>query len=281
MRKRPVILRIGAVLIASFFIFLCLEIVFAVYGNPIYFQRSWYTAKEYIEKHYPDSDYVIEEIGHSWNGGGYHAKINSPTKRDEHFYIYMDSYGGYHFSDDERYIGRKIEMKSRLSGAYNQAFKSAIVGEEIYPYHCSAKLVFDHYDLGLGLTSYSYQAHEDIEVLRELPLNISEYQESYGEIGGCLVVSLETEDATVEMIVDILLQTKEMAVRNGVLFHAVQVELGKPTLSKTPTQVVYFLKENIYEEGLLERVQEAREELKAFYKEMGMKSWLETMEEIE
>ena len=265
-KKRPILLRIIAATLALAIFVLILQIPFAVYGNPIYFQRSWYEAKAYIAEKYPDSDYVIESVGHSWNGGGYIIKVKSPTKRDEHFYMYMHSNGTYHFSDDNRAIGRKEHMKSRLSSTYSKIWREIAQADATYSYSDRAGLVFDHYDLGMYLDGYEYQKHENSGILNELPLNVSEYQPSYGEIGGRIGISINQDVYCMETLIDALLKTKALAEKNNFPFHAISVDVKESNGGVHPyTQLAYFLKEDIYEVGLEERIRLAQSELQAYY----------------
>ncbi|MBP3578358.1 MAG: hypothetical protein J6K15_09635, partial [Lachnospiraceae bacterium] len=90
---------------------------------------------------------------------------------------------------------------------------------------------------------------------------------------GYLVIYVEDDVVTVERAAEVLLELKEVFDRRNVPFYAIDFVLEYPrkeeggTIKEGRVNVEGFLRSDIYEEGLAERVRMADEELNAYYAE--------------
>ena len=103
---------------------------------------------------------------------------------------------------------------------------------------------------------------------------------------GYLIIYVEDDTVTVERAAEVLLELKEVFDRRNVPFYAIDFVLEYPrkeeggTTKEGRINVEGFLYSDIYEEGLVERVRIADEELNAYYEEQDKltKELIEQME---
>ena len=84
---------IVSIIIAVVVIILVAPLANSLFGNPVSLKLAEKSAKEYIEKEYPDSDCVIEDVYFDGKYADYVAHVVSPTKGYIDFSLYLDSRG--------------------------------------------------------------------------------------------------------------------------------------------------------------------------------------------
>ena len=98
-----------------------------------------------------------------------------------------------------------------------------------------------------------------------------------GEIGktnGYINLYVESDTVTAEQAARILITTKTMLEERGIYFYAIDLVVWYPRIADTydrpdgRIRVENFLCSDIYEEGLVQRIEKADAELKAYYDQM-------------
>ncbi len=70
-------------------------------GNPISRYLADKNARKYLEKHFPNTDYYIEDTSYSFKEGAYIADVKAPGSMDRYFSITMDMAGRYRWDSYE------------------------------------------------------------------------------------------------------------------------------------------------------------------------------------
>lgn len=237
----------------------------AIYGNPVSAALAKVTAKEHLQESYPGTDFEIERIGYDLKTGGYYIKVQSPTSRDSYFTIYTDGLG--RFAHDSSYrITDGTNTFARLDDEYRALVKNALPPEsmdtdmhfgelrtagvyEIYDY-TSENGERMHYtltkDYGLDPSALVLDGDYDIYQL--------------GRDHGCIRVNVYDTEVTVQRAAELLLEVKAYLDQQGIPFHAIDFDLCEPRnadgqLVGDQISLFEFLYSDIYEEGMVDRVQ--------------------------
>ncbi len=238
----------------------------AVFGNPVSSALAKATAKDHLQENYPDTDFEIERIGYDLKTGGYYIKMVSPSSPDSYFTIYTDGLG--RFKRDSSYrIADGTNTFARLDDAYRSLVRSALppdhlemdmhYGElrtaglyEIFDY-TNEKGERKHYtltkDYGLDTSTLVLDGEYDIYQL--------------GRDHGCIHVNVYDKEVTVQRAAELLLQIKAYLDDQGIPFHAIDFDLCEPRnaegqLVGDQISLFEFLYSDIYEEGMIDRVQQ-------------------------
>lgn len=236
-------------------------------GNPISKMLAKKAANDYLEEHFPNTDYYIEELGFSFKFTNYYAHIRSESSMDTQFSLDIDMLGNVYFDTYESVTGgfvtaRRVEQEYReLTDLIfeNPAFiyKSDIqYGTlEIYPQEAfDDPLVTDIPDYALVQGELILDKIYDV---REL-----------GRQAGHLIVYVDDQELTFENAAKILLNIKAEFDEANIPFRA--IDLSMRTDGKR-INFDNFPYEDIYEEGLIDRIKAAHEELEAYYAEQAGK----------
>lgn len=237
----------------------------AFFGNPVCAELAKATAKNHLQENYPDTDFEIERIGYDLKTGAYYIKVVSPSSRDSYFTIYTDGLGRFKRDTFQR-IGDGTNTFMRLDDAYRSLVSSALppdhlemdmhYGElrtaglyEIFDY-TNEKGERKHYsltkDYGLDTSSLVLDGDYDINQL--------------GRDHGCIHVNVYDKEVTIQRAAELLLQVKAYLDQQGIPFHAIYFDLCQPRnddgqLVGNQICLFEFLYSDIYEEGMVDRVQ--------------------------
>lgn len=248
-------------------VFVCSAVWFlcAFFGNPISSSLAKSTAKNYLKDNYPESDFEITKVSYDMKSGGYHVNVISPTSIDSHFIIYCDALGRY--SDDtSSCISDGSNTYVRLSTEYWNLVR--------------AKLPYEHFDIDIGhgdlrvagvyeIFDYINEKGERIHytLTKEYGLDMSslipdgEYDiQALGREHGSLCIYIIDEQVTVARAAEILLELKALLDEQGLPFHAIDFTLSASRNENgqrvgPSIRLIEFLYSDIYEEGLVDRVQ--------------------------
>ena len=248
--------------------FLCVGLYFinAFFGNPISSALAKSAAKHHLAKNYPTADFEIAKVSHDMKSGGYHVNVVSPTSIDSHFIIYCDALGRYN-DDTSKCIADGSNTYVRLTTEYWDLVRE--------------KLPYSDFDIDIGFGDlrvagvfeiYDYidenSEHVHYTLTKDYGLDISALvlDEEYdilamGRDHGSLNVDIIDEDVTVERAAEVLLELKEQLDELGLTFHAIDFTLCSPRNENgqkvgPSIRLIEFLYSDIYEEGLVNRVQE-------------------------
>src|SRR5690625_2316381 len=250
-----------------------------IYGNPISKATAKGTAQKYIAENYSDTDYAVYDVHYNFKDGYYHARIISPSSIDTHFDVRI-SYNKVvsdSFEHDvltgwntwQRVDGEYREMVDDVFEAENFPLTSDIDFGEIVFIDENSSGNLDEINYGMRLDEFELDKIYDVKKL--------------AETSGHIVYYAQDEEISFTKASELLLVLKNELDQADIPFYAVDFVLEKPRTDNGTVQdpdlsihTSNFLYENIYEEGLAERIEIAHTELMEYYDELD-----EQMKELE
>lgn len=247
----------------------------ALVGNPISKAIVKHRAETFLEERFSDTDYAISKIDYNFKDGDYYVRITSPTSEDSAFSISYTMSGKYKYDTyDQNVVGRENTFR-RLDEEYRKRCEELLQSRD-FPYRDA---------LGWGFGNFFDSAYppEDPSAERmpgvtpePFPISSLELDAAYpiGELGakyGLVVLDIEIDERTPEKAAEILLATKQLMTSGETPFFSIDLTLS-PIRDEydnyaegTRIYIENFSWDDIYEDGLLERVQTAIEETNAYY----------------
>ena len=255
--KKIVALILAALLIAGVGVF-----ANGVVGNPVSKWLVTNAAKNRLSEVYEDKDYEIERVTFSFKDGGYHAFIVSPSSPDSEFSMSLTMGGKLRWDSYEDRVLSGENTAARINKEYRDATEKVFTNPA-FPY-------YTHIEYGdIEFISKEWEVTEDTPAYalftEDLELDRLYDIAELGKIAGHLVVYVYDEDVSVEKAAEILLDVKHMMDAGGVSFHVIDLVLEYPKpVDDSPrkegrVETIEFLYEDIYEEGMVERVTAANE----------------------
>ncbi len=239
----------------------------ALVGNPVSKYLAKNTAEKHIEENHPDKDFYIERIFYSFKDGFYHISVNSHSSPDSSFRLMTDILGRIKLNTYEDVITNKRNTADRIWKEYRQAVEN-VLDSSTFPY-----------DAHISYGDIEFIDRESIGV-PDLPpyaivtdtLELDAYYD-IGELGkkaGHLVIYVYDEEITVERMSEVLIGIKDIVNAAGVEFYAIDCVIEKPKVpdgrqGDERVEVDNFLCEDIYEEGMVERVTEANRKAEEYH----------------
>ena len=258
----------------------------ALVGNPVSKWLAARTAEKYLEEVYGDTDFEIERIGFNFKDTDYYAHIKSPSSEDSSFSLRIDMLGNLLLDTYESRVLYGGNTQNRLYMEY-RALVDEVLEAPDYPFtsfiaYGDLKVGFRAPDVEVGVPYWpeSYVILDKVELDKQYDIR------ELAKTAGYLVIYVEDDIVTVERAAEVLLELKEVFDRRNVPFYAIDFVLEYPrkeeggTIKEGRVNVEGFLRSDIYEEGLAERVRMADEELNAYYAEQDRitKELVEQME---
>lgn len=254
--------KIGAVVLAAVIV----VVGDMMAGNPV----SWLLAKnaveDYLEETYAGTDYTAERVTHNFMNGDYYAPITSGSSMDTHFTVYIDKWGRvkYDTYDSVTDGWKTAERLSTESREFSDPVTDAL--ERMYDANiCYLRIEFTTREAeGDGIPDYAI-------FVEDLVLDGVYDPYELGAQAGTLVLYMRDDVVSAERAAEILLEVKAYLDEAGIGFRGVNLMLQYPVPedgSEAPEGLVWienFLYEDIYEEGLAERVEQANADRIAYY----------------
>lgn len=243
-------------------------------GNPISKFLANRSAKIYIEETYPEIELERDKATYSFKTGGYHVFIKSPTSIDTHFSLDITPTGDIRWDSYESYVLGKFNTWSRINSDYRKMVDS-IFDSADFPYKSDINfgdLKLKEKDMYRGFgESYGLS-------LEELELDKIYDIKELGEKSGNIVLYIEDEEINVERASEILIHIKAIFYEKDVPFYAIDFTLEEP---KTDDKIRYedrkrfnvgeFLYSDIYQDGLVERLEKSAKDLEEYYEKEDSK----------
>jgi len=243
----------------------------ALVGNPISKLLAQNSAERHIEENYADTDFYVERVSFSFKDTRYHAYIKSPSSVDSHFTIYMDMLGRVEFDFYEDDVLNGWNTADRIGTDYRKQV-DAILDNPSFPYTC---------DIGYGDIEFIPEEYADNPDVPSYALYIEDLEldgiynlAELGSQAGHLVLYVTEDTLSFERAAEIMLDIRRIMDDAGVGFYAMDFVLEYPRNedgtrnSEDQIDVNNFLYEDIYEEGMVERVIAADKATKEYYAEM-------------
>ena len=243
----------------------------ALLGNPISKMLATNTAKKHLTETYSNTDYYIERVAYNFKDGNYHVFIKSPTSIDTEFSLYITMFGKLRLDTYEDVLNG-FNTACRIEHDYRE-LTDTIFEHPSFPYTC-------HISYGT-LEIYPEEAitNSNVNDVPSYAINQNELEldkiyniKELGQQAGHLIIYIENDTVTLEKATKIILDIKSIFDNAGIPFRAMDFTLQypRPKEGKRPegeVSVVHFPYEEIYEDGMIERVKEADKILKAYYEE--------------
>lgn len=246
------------------------------FGNPLSWLLISLRGNAYLAETYPDLDVQISDISYDPRLG-WSAMASSPTSRDTWFTVYIDGWGNVK-GDGYNLVLSGSKTADRLAQDYFELAEAVLVSFEL-PVDASissAELTFmggrEYYaapgpdgemvnysmekDYGLDISTLELDADYDIPAL--------------GAKHGRVTIYIHDEEVTVEKAAEVLLELKAYFDEAGLPFRGIHLNLREPRnemgqMVGEQLSLYDFLYEDIYEEGLIERVQAGWDEVQVHY----------------
>ena len=272
--RLPKWLRLG--LAAAAVAILCGVIAFAnsLMGNPVCKAIAQNHAEKMIVQQFDEPDLEIERSGFNFKTGGYYVKVRSDSSIDTHFTIYYNAWGQYHY-DTYDSVTSGQNTHSRINDAYHSGVREALdqhYGDE------NVNIGYGSINADYELTGFTYEEMPalDLRTLqRDALYDLDVLGAQYGEV----TFYLCTTDVTLQRAAATLLEVRQLLEAEGLDFYAIDFVLTQPrhpdgtwNNDGPEIRIENFLWEDIYEEGLEERVQAAHDALMAYYAEQDAKN---------
>lgn len=248
------------------------------FGNPISYLLIPVRGNAYLAETYPELDVEIQDVGYDFKVGGWSAMAISPTSRDTWFPVYIDGWGNVE-GDGYRLVESGSTTAERIAKDYRELAEPIL---ENVPLSCSisfADMTF------MGGREYYTVAGPDGETLnytmeKDYGLNVGglELDADYdaaelGAMHGRITIYIHDKEVTVERAAEVLLELKDYFLEAGLPFRGIHLTLCEPLNENGQNvgeQIALkdFLYEDIYEEGLVDRVRANWEEVQTHYAQM-------------
>ena len=252
---------VGAFLIAN-----------AIFGNPVSGFVAKVVAENYVDENYPSEGYEVEDVRYSFKDGYYHAFVSSERHIDGDFTVYITAFGKIQRDDYEYRVEEKGNLSNRLFSAYKARVDEVLVSES-FPYECH---------IAYGDLDFDGEVGEEIPenaIRRDELVNNAEYDiDELGKSNGRLVLYIDTDKADSERAAEILLDVRRRMDAAGVTFYWIDLNLrARDSEGETQTEfsILNFKYEDIYEDGIAERVVAAKERTEAYFEKMDYKKAVE------
>ena len=265
-----IILAIALVAIAGFF-------VVAFFGNPISKALAQNTAQKYVSATYGNTDYELGEVNYSFKDGYYYARVSSPSSIDTHFSLAIDSFGRLQHDYFADYVTTGRNTMSRLETDYRKAVES-VFQSETFPY--DTHIAFGELVHAYKEDKVVFDVPDYAIIVDELPLDVECDVNKLGTQAGQLTVYIWDETVSAARLAEILLDIRASFDNAGIGFRTIDCVLEYTREENTlydgdRFEVMSFSYSDIYEEGLVERVEESNEAANRYYQEQDAQKYQE------
>ena len=268
MKKK--ILKIAALIVALALIVGVCIFANSLVGNPISKLLATNTAKQYIKENHPDMDYQLDGVTFNFKFVCYNAYFTSPSSPDSSFTLMLGMDGKIVQNYYEAHVIERGNTARRLEEEYRAAV-GKVLDNPAFPYNA-------HIDYGeLQFIQEEYRNAEGVPpyalITNELELDGIYDVNELGAKAGKLTLYVYDDTVSVERLAEIILDIKGMLDDAGVRFYVMDcvLEYPKPESGEWKqgrVEVMDFLSTEIYEEGLVDRVQASNDAAEDYYDEM-------------
>lgn len=273
MKKK--VLKIIALIIAVALIVGVCWFANALNGNPISKVLAEKAADAYLEDKFPDTDYYIENLGFSFKFRGYYAHVRSQTSIDTQFTLEIDMLGNVFFDTYEDVLSGAITAR-RLEQEYRD-LTDHVFKNPVFPYESTIQFgTLEIYSQELLDDPMATDIPDYALIQDDLILdNIYDIQE-LGRQAGHLIVYVDSDKISFELAAKILLDIRTEFDKADIPFRAIDFVLQPPLPEEGPRtgyeiHFTNFRYDDIYAEGLVDRIKVAHDKLEAYYAEQDAK----------
>lgn len=261
-------LKIAALLLAlAMIVGLCL-FANALVGNPVSKALASRAARARMAERYPT--YRLEQVNYSFKDGNYYAHLTDPAQIDGDFSMSFTGAGKLRYDSYESRVLSGENTRSRLSMEYRDLVDSVLETPR-----AGLPLDFGYGDLELwSREAINNEDAPDYALITDdlVPNGVYDVRE-LGAQAGHLVYYLQEEQPSLERLAHWLLEIRRLMDEAGVPFVDIDLSLRylrdeNDSRPHSDLYVLHFPYEDICEEGLLQRVEQANADAIAYYAEL-------------
>lgn len=241
-------------------------------GNPISKMLANRSTEGYIEENYPEMELELKDATYNFKNGRYNVCVKSPTSIDTHFSIDISPTGEVVGDSYSNYVLGKFNTWNRINIGYRKMVKDIFEAYD-FPYESD----IDYGELKLREKEISDQFGEPYGLNRkELEIDHKYNIKEIAKDSGHIVFYTEADKIDSKKASEILLDIKNIFDDKSVPFYAISFTLQEPMTEENKRDrdsfnVREFLYSDIYEEGLVDRLEKAAKDLDKYYKEQDIK----------
>ena len=242
-------------------------------GNPVSHALASKAAKAFLSDQFSGTDYQMERITYSFKDGRYHAFMVSPTSIDGDFSVCFSMLGEYCY-DTYDSVQNGWNTAQRLNSEYRK-LTDTILNAPALPYDNTQvySIMFGELEIYPKEFIDDPNVHDipDYSLVQDdLELNKIYDIKELGAQAGHLILYVDNEVISVEETARIMLDFRSMFDKADIPFYAMDFVLRHPRTEDGQSddeeiRINDFLYQDIYEEGLTERIEIAIEETAAYY----------------
>jgi len=248
-------------------------------GNPISKFLANRSAKKYIAETYPEMGLEIAKANFNFKDGEYAVFVESPTSIDTHFSLSITQAGRVRWDSYESSVVEKSNTYSRVNMSYRKMVDEIFESED-FPYES---------DIDFGSLKIkedgSYESFGPIYGINREELELDKIYDikELGKTAGELVLYIDQEQINAKKASEILLNIKEIFDTKDIPFYAIDFTLTEPKTEENMRDresfgVKAFLYSDIYEKGLIRRLEKASQGLADYYENEDAKKEKEIIE---
>ncbi len=260
--------KILALVLALVLIVAVLGFANSLVGNPLsQFLAEW-SAENHVAANYPNTDYYVERVGFDFKSIGYYAHIRSDSSIDTQFTLHIDMLGRVYFDTYEDVRSGDVTAR-RLEQEYRE-LTDQVFDDPAFPYEMD--IAFGTLDINPREALENPNVTDIPEwslVHEDLILDHNYDPRELGAQAGRLVVYVYSQELTHEIAAQVLLNIRAEFDKANTPFRVIDFTLRHPKTEEGPWDEEYIGLENfpydqITEEGLVDRVKQGDEALKAY-----------------
>lgn len=239
-------------------------------GNPISKLMANKNVAKYIKETYPNMDLVVAKATYDFKSGRYGVYVESPKSIDTHFEVQLSSLGKVEYDSYEGDVVSNWNTWTRVGKEYRQMVEDVFESKD-FPYESE----IDFGDLKLKEADQSFGPIYGLE-LEDLELDKIYDIKELAKDSGQIVLYVQDDQLNSARASEILLHIKEIFDGKDVPFYAIDLVLEEPRVDgRTGHEESFsagdFLYSDIYEDGLIGRLEKASDELAEYYKTQDAK----------
>lgn len=213
-------------------------------GNPISKYLAIQSANEHFIKNYSQTDFILHEVEYKIEGLQYYVQISSPSSIDTKFHLAIKKSGIIKRDSYERDVLSKNNTWLRCEQGYIKLV------EDVFE---SANFPYVNSPINSGAIPYYVKDREiDMSILEiDQEFDYKELGKQYGKI----IFQTTSDEVTIEKASEILLDITQILNENEVYFHNIYFTIQKSNDIHEEIRLNNFLYSDIYEDGLVKRIQ--------------------------
>lgn len=262
-------LKVGAFVLAMALLAGVVYVTNVLTGYPVSYFVVKHSVNDYMEAHYSDTDFVATNPCHVFKLGKFLVDVSSPSSLDSHFSLEFDADGSLLYDGYETKVTSGWNTAMRLSNQYYELCRTVMECATVpFEVECSGGM---ESSINGGKAQReepgTYPEPWNIkELVLDEPYDIAPLSGKYGTI----ILTVTTDEVTLETAETSLLELRRIMEQANLPFCSVElwVQSKEQNADENPAETMHILNfswDDIYEDGMAERVQSALDATTDFY----------------